>query len=589
MISLMLVAENERESQVLKMAFEQRNIKVIPSKPTYANYIKLLQYLPDVVLIEIPRVNMAQLKFTDMMRQHKKMKKVPLLGYGDKIEEGVKRGIATKGIINYFERPLKFTALITIIGSILKQFQKSLDEKPPEPGIEKEKAATDLLNPQIPAAQKIELVRAFVSKLLAFPFTIAKVLQLAESEKSGAADLARVITADPVISAQIFKVCNSVLFASLNRRISTIRDAIVRIGFRETKNIVMGMSVLKLFDEKNQSLGFDKVDFWYHSLACGIIAEKLAKQMGTINAEEAFLAGLLHDFGIMIFSEYFPTVFSKLLEETTTKACQFIDTEKKILGITHNEAVKELFAGWKLPETISEAIVTQYDFAALKNGCETPVQKMALCVAVGNILAKTAFLGRECDLFVQPLENWVWDSFKMPLGFTAEHFAQINQSILLYREFLGLENREFPLRHEGIQEAEQKRIGIGNLAGHRFMPPLIYFQKQGFKVELFNHTSALSACDRKYDAIILWGGPDLTVEMCQTFMRIAQYTAVPPAAADAVKFAPVIACADKEASLFKQPKTPGLRILENHLDLRELERTVMQQLMPAAEPLPVNS
>jgi HD-like signal output (HDOD) protein len=586
MVSIILVAENERESQVLKMALEQRSIKVVPSKPSYQNYVKMLQFLPDIVLIEVPHVNMAQIKFASMLRQHKKLKKVPILGYGDRIDEGVRRGIASSGIINYFERPIKFAVLLTTLGNILKQFQKSLDEKLPAEQISREKAAEELFNLQVPIPQKIELIKTFVAKLLAFPFTVAKVLQLTESEKSGASDLSRVITSDPVISAQILKVCNSVLFASLNRRISTIKDAIVRIGFRETKNIVMGMSVLKLFDESSRTPGFDKIDFWYHGLACGIIAEKLAKQMGTINAEEAFLAGLLHDFGILLLSEYFPSVFSKVLEETTNTSGHFVDIEKKMLGFTHNDVVKELFSVWKLPESISEAVVMQYDFASLKGNCETPSQKLALCVAVANILAKTAFLGRECDCFVQPLENWIFDMFKMPVGFTEEHVAQFNQAILMYREFLRLEKREFPLSHEGIADADQKRLGVINLSGHRFVPPLIYFQKQGFKVEPLNIKATPKTYDQKFDVIIVWGGDDLSDEMCKNYMRIVKYPQAAAADAAAVQFTPLIACAGADSPLLKAPKVAGLTSLFNRLDLRELERAVVQQLQPAAEPLP---
>ena len=63
MVGLMLIAVSERERQILDMAFSQQNIKIAQSDPTYANYIKVLQYLPDVIIMEIPKMGGEQFHF----------------------------------------------------------------------------------------------------------------------------------------------------------------------------------------------------------------------------------------------------------------------------------------------------------------------------------------------------------------------------------------------------------------------------------------------------------------------------------------------------------------------------------------------
>jgi hypothetical protein len=137
-----------------------------------------------------------------------------------------------------------------------------------------------------------------------------------------------------------------------------------------------------------------------------------------------------------------------------------------------------------------------------------------------------------------------------------------------------------------VLESERKHIGVFNLSGQRFVPPLIYFQKQGVKAELLNMKGELKACDQKFDVIMLWGGDDLTGEMCKNYMHIVKYSQEKPADSGAVQFAPVIACAGAAAPVLKQAAVPGLQALPNRLDLREIERAVMQQQLPAAEPLP---
>ncbi|HEX7510323.1 MAG TPA: HDOD domain-containing protein, partial [Chitinivibrionales bacterium] len=279
--SIMLISENQRETQILKLAFEQKNITLLTSTAEYSNYVKILQYVPDIILMELPHIAHQQLHFSEMLRQHKKTKHIPIIAYGDKVDEGVRKGLLCKGVYHYLDRPLKFSMVLDIIIKSLKKVNKDIGLAK-QPVSDKEKDIGLLFDKETLPTKKIEIMVTYVSKLMAFPFTVAKVLQLADSEKSAAGDLAKVIQADPVISAQLLKISNSVLFASLNRKIGSVKDAIVRVGFRETKRLVMSMSVMSLFSGDHKTLGFDRTAFWFHSLVCGIIAERLARQMGTV-------------------------------------------------------------------------------------------------------------------------------------------------------------------------------------------------------------------------------------------------------------------------------------------------------------------
>ncbi|MBD3317897.1 MAG: HDOD domain-containing protein, partial [Chitinivibrionales bacterium] len=434
MITLMMMTENSRETQILKMAFEQSHIKPLLTKPTYSNYIKALQYAPDVILMEMPKINSEQLHFARLIKQHRKTKHIPVIAYGDQTDPALKRGMHRSGVENFLERPLKFSQLIKVISMRLKQQNKSIELSAGKCRVEeKEQDIALILDPDTLATKKIELIVKHICGLMAFPFTVAKVLQITGSSKGGAADLAKEIEADPVIATNILKVSNSVFFASANRRINSIRDAIVRIGFRETKRIVMGMAVMELFDDESNSAGYDRIDYWYHSLATGLFAERIARRLGRVNAEEAFLGGLLHDFGLLLFDEFFPTVFEKILALTTDRGTSFNDAAINLLGISHTDIVAELFEIWKIPSSLSEAITSQYSICDERKSLDTPGKRMALCIALGNLMAKSYRFGALCDQYVIALDAWVYREAKMSGGPGKALVDGVRQEIQMYR------------------------------------------------------------------------------------------------------------------------------------------------------------
>ena len=582
MVSLMLMSENIKESQILKLAFEQRGITVLESKPDHQNFLKALQYLPDLFMLELPKVNTQQLRFAASLRHHKKTKTLMIIAYGDQISPEMKRGVAQYGVNHYFERPLKFSMLISTIEKYLKQKNKELEKQEPK-ATDRDKDMELLLSADVLPMKKIETMVAYVSNMLAFPFTVAKTLSLADSATSAANDLAKVIEADPVMCSNILKVSNSIFFATVGRRISSIKDAVVRIGLKETKRIVLNMSVMKLFDDKNKNLGFDRTDFWYHSMCAGLIAERLAKRMGTINAEEAFLAGLLHDFGIIILDEFFAPIFSKCLEETTNKGGIFIHHERLMLKITHNDVVKELFGKWKLPETISYAVTQQYDFAGLKNAMESPEKRMSLCVAIGNILAKTLCIGGECDQWVDPVDEWFLKEAKLSVGFSQDFIDDLFKEVNVYREFLKLEPRDFLKPHQETEDLGVSTVTVVAPGSELFIPIIPYLIRKSIKVNRVSLAEAASKLDKTCDMVILWSPPPIDDKMITDYTHVVKMS--PPNEADAApKMVPLIVITDPDKAFPKDVDKKGVSVMPRAFDLRQFDEV----LISTAKGTPVN-
>ncbi len=571
MVGIMLVTVNVRERQILTMAFEQLKIKVVQSSPSYSNYVKVLQYQPDIIVMEIPRYNNDQVHFSSLIRKNKRTKKVPVIGYGDKIDDMQMRFIVQQGISQYLNRPLKFSALLEMIKKYLKVINKSLDASLSDPAKEKDADIALILDKNTLPTKKIELIVKHISGLMAFPFTVAKVLSLSQSDKSGAGDLAKVIEADPVISASILKVSNTVFFASLNRRINTIKDAIVRIGFRETKKIVMTMSVMEMFNKEEEGFGLNKMDFWVHSLATALISENVAKRMGDINTDEAFLAGLLHDFGVLLFEEFFPTIFTSILENTTNSGTRFIDNEKALIKITRNDIINELFTKWKLPENITEAITSHYTICTEEKQVRRKNERVALSTYIGNVLAKTFCFGGVCDHYITPIEDVFFYSAKMPNGLNKDFYENTSREVLMYKKFLGLGD------DEKDTELDVKKIGVFSPANWKFNPIQEYFATQGHEVVPIPPTGSYTAFDKACDAIFVCAGKDTTLKEIAPILELKPYSVPTTSESGSDPTTPVCALVYQDSQL-DTDANGAFSLMHNEFDLRQLDENLHKML-----------
>ncbi|MCX7725904.1 MAG: HDOD domain-containing protein [Chitinispirillaceae bacterium] len=556
MVSIALISQNTKEQQILKTAFEQYGFKVVLSQPNYQNFVFIMQLIPDIIMIELPHQCLDQLNFTKRIHGYKRTKMLPIIGYGDKTDQGFLKGMQKAGVITYMERPLKFSEILKMIEKLLKPFNKKIEPK--KEVSEKEKDIAIIIDKNATPNQKLEAMSRHIAKLQAFPFTIAKVLQITNDENTGAQHLAKAINSDPSIAAHLLKVSNSVFFASANRRISSIKEAIVRIGFRETKKIVMSMSIINLFSKVNKNLGFDRTDFWYHSLATAVIAEKMATSFGDVNTEIAFMAGLLHSLGILLMDEYFPELFSDILQDTAKEAHSFVEESKKKLGISHLDLIGNLFPKWKIPDEITNAIISSEQILSSEQRPTTEGEKLAACVAIGDIVAKLIHCGRECDEFVIPIKNSIFEAAKMVSGITKFFIEDITNRIVSFSNFLGLEKREYHCDCPDI-DPNNINIGIANIDQSIFIPPLIDLMSHKIKYEMINLNEKKE--EKQYNALICWSltspAPETTKNIISTYEEVC----------------PIILFTDPSVNSTSYEKCT---ILSNRLDLRTFESKLFE-------------
>jgi len=183
--------------------------------------------------------------------------------------------------------------------------------------------------------------------------SIANILSLTEGTESNVSQIAEVIKRDVSLSAAILRITNSSAFGLL-RKVTTIDQAVMLLGFKSIRNIALGVGVFNLFPPNEKDF-LSKV--WQRSLVTGLAARELCNLTGNKKKEEAFTIGLLHDIGLIAFFGYDKKKASDLFDKSENNGRMDLDDEKTYMGLDHIEAGKLLAERWRLPEEIIIAMM----------------------------------------------------------------------------------------------------------------------------------------------------------------------------------------------------------------------------------------
>src|SRR3954470_2658184 len=183
-------------------------------------------------------------------------------------------------------------------------------------------------DPQALIAQAINAI----SHIATLPEITLKIIELVDNPRSTAQDLNKLISNDPSLVARILKVVNSA-FYGLPGQIGSINRALVLLGLNAVKNIVIAASLAKLFRGGRVSPHFSAKDLWTHSIAVGVFSKMLVGKLHNALPDEAFLAGLIHDIGILVELQAFREPLVEIAERATKEQIRYIDLETQIIGV----------------------------------------------------------------------------------------------------------------------------------------------------------------------------------------------------------------------------------------------------------------
>jgi HD-like signal output (HDOD) protein len=153
------------------------------------------------------------------------------------------------------------------------------------------------------------------------------------------------IAQDKALAAQCLQMANSPLYGRY-QKVDSLRTAILGLGFHRVSDIAMTCGVLNL-TPKNSN-GIDPVVFWEHSLGCALVCRHIARTLSYPDPGKAYLAGLLHDLGIIVNLWSLPKEFRAAFERAHNARIPLHEAEQAILGFTHCQSGRLLAENWDL-------------------------------------------------------------------------------------------------------------------------------------------------------------------------------------------------------------------------------------------------
>ena len=270
-----------------------------------------------------------------------------------------------------------------------------------------------------------EQVLTRLQQLPALPTVVTELLASFGNDEVDIGQLVQQIARDQTLTARLLRVANS-SFYGLQSRVGTINEALVVLGFRAVRSIVLAVGMGRVF-HPDQCPGFDLPSYIQHSVAVGLAARSLAEMTGR-NPELAFSGGILHDIGELVLASCFTEQYAGALDYRNQNDCALIVAERDILGIDHSAVGGLLADSWRFPPSLKSAVAEHHSPAA------AIADSLADLTHVADAIAHGLGQGKSDREMVMPVDPTAWRR----LGLDSEKIARI-----------------LPLVTDGMDEAAQ--------------------------------------------------------------------------------------------------------------------------------------
>ena len=206
------------------------------------------------------------------------------------------------------------------------------------------------------ADPSLQAVIAGAGNLPSIPSAFHDLMNKLKDPEWGAKEIATIIARDPAMSAKVLQLSNSAFFG-VRRRVTSISDAVVSLGLDTLKTLALGVGVFSPFSANGPS-SFSIEKFGRHGLRAAVLSRKIAhaERFSQQEAEDAFVAGLLHDIGRLVMISAMPEKYDAAMLLSRAEHLPMFEAERRIYGTTHSEVGTYILWLWGLPDNIVQAV-----------------------------------------------------------------------------------------------------------------------------------------------------------------------------------------------------------------------------------------
>jgi putative nucleotidyltransferase with HDIG domain len=287
-------------------------------------------------------------------------------------------------------------------------------------------------------ADVLRLVINKIEDLPPLPFIVHKILSLTQDKTSNTSELAQVLSNDQALAAKVLRIANSPLY-HVSSVVTSISHAVALLGYRTIRNLAMGISTIDTFNQSPENPLLPRDQFWEHSLATALGCKALANRIRYRQPDEAFVGGLLHDIGRMVFNHFFPESFSDAIREANRSRQPLEKTEQEEIGISHALVGRLLLQKWNLPPALADGVANHHD-PPIKAGVDPSRLDIAVIIMVADALTKIGCIGFGGDPYIHHADPTLWRLLPLDHGDYGAMIAELFKNVQEIKGFFGIKD-----------------------------------------------------------------------------------------------------------------------------------------------------
>jgi HD-like signal output (HDOD) protein len=218
-----------------------------------------------------------------------------------------------------------------------------------------------------------------LTRLPAQPLTAMRILRLGEDAETSVGELARIVEADPILSARVIRLANAPYYG-FSGRISSASRAVVLLGFDTVRALAVGAAVSLVGDD----VDLGPSGLWTHNVASAAASAVVARRLGS-PSQDAFSAGLLKDVGVSLLHHRNPAVYGEILATHGRHTEDLARAEQQAFEVTHAAAGAAALSSWGFPQPFIHAVASHHQ------PLDRVVGTLARIVQAGQALALVAY------------------------------------------------------------------------------------------------------------------------------------------------------------------------------------------------------